>query len=132
MNNLALLDKIHDSRGNLTFIEEGYGIDFIIKRVYLLYDIPGGETRQGHAYMNSHEFIISLSGSFDVTIYHENKCEKHSLNQSNMGIKIPPLYWRELSNFSTNSLVMIVSSHYYDEKDYIRDFSEYLNSFKHV
>jgi len=119
------LNKIIDKRGNLSFIEEKRQIPFKIKRVYWIYDVPGGQTRGGHAYKNLKEFIVALSGSFDVILHNGNKEEKFSLNRSYYGLYIPKMYWRKVENFSTNSLCLILASDYYDENDYIRNFNEF-------
>lgn len=119
------LPKIYDKRGNLSFFQYPSNLPFEIKRTYWIYDVPGGETRGSHAFREQQEFIIALSGSFDVTI-HDGKEEKtFSLNRSYYGLYIPKMYWRKLENFSTNSLALIVSNQSYDEKDYIRDFEEF-------
>ena len=119
------LPKIKDPRGNLSFFENNNQIPFDIKRTYWIYDVPGGEERGGHAFKKSHEFIVALSGSFDIVINEGNKEVMYSLNRSYKGIYIPNLLWRRLENFSTNSLALIVSSIPYNEKDYIRDFQEF-------
>ena len=119
------LPKIYDKRGNLSFFQYPSNLPFEIKRTYWIYDVPGGETRGSHAFREQQEFIIALSGSFDVMI-HDGKEEKtFSLNRSYYGLYIPKMYWRKLENFSTNSLALIVSNQSYDEKDYIRDFEEF-------
>ncbi|NIF05475.1 WxcM-like domain-containing protein [Chryseobacterium sp. Tr-659] len=116
------LPKIYDKRGNLSFFEHPNQLPFEIARTYWIYDVPGGELRGSHAFKEQQEFIIALSGSFDVVI-HDGKEEKvYSLNRSYYGLYIPKMYWRRLENFSTNSLALIVSDKSYDEKDYIRDF----------
>lgn len=120
------LPKILDERGNLSFIEENNHIPFKIKRVYWIYDVPGGEIRGSHAFKNSQEFIVAISGSFDVVLNNGKDETKYSLNRSYYGLYIPRLTWRTLENFSTNSLALILSSTQFDEKDYIRDFSEFL------
>jgi hypothetical protein len=119
---LLELPKIKDPRGNLSFFENKNQIPFDIKRTYWIYDVPGGEFRGSHAFKESHEFIVALSGSFDVVLNYGEKDEKYSLNRSYFGLYVPNLLWRTLENFSTNSLALIVSSVGYDEKDYIRDF----------
>ena len=119
------LPKIEDPRGNLSFFENENQIPFKIKRTYWIYDVPGGEIRGGHAFKVSNEFIIALSGSFDVVLNDGVKETKHSLNRSYNGLFVPNLKWRRLENFSTNSLALIVSSIRYDETDYIRDFNEF-------
>lgn len=119
------LPKILDKRGNLSFFENTSQIPFDIKRTYWIYDVPGGELRGSHAFKKSHEFIIALSGSFDIVLNDGNKEKKYSLNRSYHGLYVPNLLWRRLENFSTNSLALIVSSISYDEDDYIRDFEEF-------
>jgi len=122
---LIELPKIKDPRGNLSFFENSNQIPFDIKRTYWIYDVPGGEYRGGHAFKESHEFIVALSGSFDIVL-HDGKQEiKYSLNRSCTGLYIPNLIWRRLENFSTNSLALIVSNIGYNEKDYIRGFNEF-------
>jgi hypothetical protein len=116
------LPKIEDKRGNLSFYESLNHIPFEIKRTYWIYDVPGGQKRGGHAFKAQHEFIIALSGSFDVTLI-DGKSEKiYSLNRSYYGLYVPNMIWREMSNFSTNSLALIVSSSNYTDSDYIRDY----------
>jgi len=119
------LPKIIDKRGNLSFFENSNQIPFDIKRTYWIYDVPGGEQRGSHAFKKSHEFIIALSGSFDLVLNDGNIEEKYSLNRSYNGVYIPNLLWRRLENFSTNSLALIVSSISYDHNDYIRDYEEF-------
>lgn len=119
------LPKIFDPRGNLTFIEEQNHIPFDIKRVYWIYDVPGGETRGGHAFKQQHELIISLSGSFDVVIDNGTEVQKFSLNRSYYGLYVPAGFWRHMENFSTNSLAVVLASTEYDESDYIRNYSEF-------
>ena len=122
---LIELPKILDKRGNLSFFENSNQIPFDIKRTYWIYDVPGGELRGSHAFKKSHEFIIALSGSFDIVLHDGNEEKKYSLNRSYHGLYVPNLLWRRLENFSTNSLALIVSSISYDEEDYIRDFEEF-------
>ena len=129
MNNkpyLIQLPKITDPRGNLSVIEENNHIPFKIKRIYWIYDGPGGETRGGHAYRENEEIIIALSGSFDVLV-DDGKSEKQhfSLNRSYYGLFVPKGSWRELTNFSTNSLALILSSTEYSQADYIRDYEQF-------
>lgn len=116
------LPKILDVRGNLSFFENSKQIPFEIKRTYLIYDVPGGEVRGGHAYKEQEEFIVSLSGSFDLIIHDGEKEIKFSLNRSYYGLYIPSGYWRHMENFSTNSLALVASSTFYNADDYIRDF----------
>ncbi len=127
MENVQLikLPKITDFRGNLSFFEDNSQIPFEINRVYWIYDVPGGEMRGGHAYCQNEEFIIALSGSFDVVISDGKQSKVYHLNRSYKGIYIPKMCWRELENFSTNSVAFIAASTLYDETDYIRDYDEY-------
>lgn len=124
------LPKIEDERGNLSFIEEDNHIPFYIKRVYWIYDVPGGEFRGSHAFRESEEFIVALSGSFDIILHQGIEEKKYSLTRSYYGLYIPKLVFRRLENFSTNSLALILSSTVYNEKDYIRDFKEFLTLVK--
>lgn len=119
------LSKIDDPRGNLTFIEQEKHIPFKIKRVYWIYDVPGGQIRGGHAFREQREFIVALSGSFDVVVFNGEKEERFSLNRSYYGLYIPNGLWRHMENFSTNSVAMALSSTRYSEKDYIRDMAEF-------
>lgn len=119
------LPKFLDSRGNLSFVEEDTHIPFKIKRVYWIYDVPGGEYRGGHAFRKTKEIIVALSGSFDVVLHDGKKEHRFSLNRSYYGLYVPEMVWRELENFSTNSLALIIASTDYDESDYIRDFSHF-------
>ena len=121
------LPKISDPRGNLTFIEQSKHIPFEIKRVYWIYDVPGGEIRGGHAFIEQREFIVALSGSFDVVINDGKNEQRHHLNRSYFGLYVPDRLWRHLDNFSTNAVAMVVSSTNDGEEDYIRDFDAYLN-----
>lgn len=119
------LPKILDRRGNLSFIESENNIPFKIERCHWIYDVPGGEKRGGHAYKENQEFIVALSGSFDV-IVNDGKEEKvYHLNRSYNGLYIPAMNWRTMENFSTNSLALVISSAKYDAEDYIRDFSTF-------
>ncbi|MCL1669425.1 FdtA/QdtA family cupin domain-containing protein [Elizabethkingia ursingii] len=122
------LPKIIDKRGNLSFFENSKQVPFEIARTYWIYDVPGGEVRGSHAYKEQQEFIIALSGSFDIVLHDGTKEYKYSLNRSYYGLYIPKMYWRKLENFSTNSLALIVSDKNYDELDYIRDFNEFKDS----
>jgi hypothetical protein len=116
------LPKIVDKRGNLTFIQNGLKIPFLIKRVFWTYDVPSGEQRGGHAYKTQHEIIICLSGSFELVVkYSNNRFERILLNKPNIGIYLPPMTWRHLENFSTNSVSLHLSSSEFMEDDYIRD-----------
>jgi len=120
------LPKITDFRGAITFIEEERHIPFVIKRVYYLYDVPGGETRGGHAHRNLEQFLISVSGSFDVIINDGHYQRTFHLNRPFFGLYIPPMTWRELENFSSGSVCLVLASEYFDQADYIRDFDEFV------
>lgn len=115
-----------DSRGNLSVIEECKDIPFRIERTYWLYDVPGGENRGGHAYRENDEFIVALSGSFDVVLDDGTRKQRFSLNRSYYGLLVPKGIWREMENFSTNSLAVILSSTPYSPEDYIRDYDLFL------
>lgn len=119
------LPKILDRRGNLTFIEGNRHVPFEIKRTYWIYDVPGGEVRGGHAFREQEEFIVALSGSFDVLIDNGLTKEVFHLNRSYFGLYVPAGFWRQMLNFSTNSLAMVLASSDYNENDYIRDYDEY-------
>lgn len=121
------LPKLLDDRGNLSFIEENNHIPFKIERTYWIYDVPGGERRGGHAYHNLQEFIVALSGSFDVVLHDGYKETRFSLNRSYYGLYVPRMMWREIENFSTNSLALILADGKYNEHDYIRDFDQFVN-----
>jgi len=127
---LIQLPKILDKRGNLSFFENPTQLPFEIVRTYWIYDVPGGEIRGSHAFREQQEFIVALSGSFDVVLHDGEKEEKFSLNRSYYGLYIPKMYWRRLENFSTNSLALIVSDKHFSEEDYIRDF-EVFKTMKH-
>lgn len=120
------LPKFLDSRGNLSVIEEYKNIPFNITRVYWIYDVPGGEKRGGHAYKENQEFIVALSGSFDVILDDGKKKEVFSLNRSYYGLYVPKGLWREMENFSTNSLALVLASTPYDANDYIYDYQRFL------
>ncbi len=124
------LPRFYDLRGNLSFIEEDTHVPFKIRRVYWIYDVPGGEQRGGHAFRETSELIVSLSGSFDVVLKDGTMDWKFTLNRSYYGVLVPKLVWRMLENFSTNSLALILSSTDYSEDDYIRDWSEYIQLVK--
>ncbi len=126
MPHIIKLPKIEDERGNLTFIEEENHIPFKIKRVYWIYDVPGGQKRGGHAFKEQQEFIVALSGSFDVVIDDGKQKQTFSLKRSYYGLYIPNGLWREMNNFSTNSLALVLSSTEFSKDDYIRDYKTYL------
>lgn len=122
------LPKFLDARGNLSFVEEFRHIPFKIERTYWIYDVPGGEKRGGHAYRENREFIIALSGSFDVILDDGKKRRTFSLNRSYYGLYVPEGIWREMDNFSTNSLALVLSSTPYKEYDYIYDYDLFKTS----
>jgi len=122
---LIELPKIHDTRGNLTFIEGGKHVPFEIKRVYYLYDVPGGAVRGGHAHKKLQQLIIAASGSFDVLLDDGYNRKRFHLNRSYYGLYIPTMIWRELDNFSTGAVCLVLASEYYDESDYIRNYEEF-------
>ena len=119
------LPRFLDLRGNLSFIEEGSHVPFEIKRVYWIYDVPGGEHRGGHAFRQTDELIVALSGSFDLNLHDGTTEYKYSLNRSYYGVIVPRMIWRMIDNFSTNSLALIIASTDYSESDYIRNFEEF-------
>ena len=120
------LPKHFDARGNLSVIEELKEIPFMIERTYWIYDVPGGEVRGGHAYRENEEFIVALSGSFDVTLDDGREIQRFHLNRSYYGLYVPKGMWREMENFSTNSLALVLASAKYSADDYIRDYAEFL------
>jgi dTDP-4-dehydrorhamnose 3,5-epimerase-like enzyme len=120
------LPKITDPRGNLTFVENGNHIPFDIKRVYYLYDVPGGAERGGHAHKELSQLIIAMSGSFDVVLDDGVKKKRFHLNRSYQGLYVCPMIWRELDNFSSGSVCMVLASNFYDETDYFRIYDEYI------
>lgn len=119
------LPKFADPRGNLSFLENENPIPFKIARSYWIYDVPGGETRGGHAFKENDEFIIALSGAFDVVLDNGKEKQTFQLNRSYYGLYVPKGWWREMENFSTNSVAFILSSILYDENDYIRDYDDF-------
>jgi dTDP-4-dehydrorhamnose 3,5-epimerase-like enzyme len=122
------LPKIADPRGNLTFVESGNQIPFDIQRVYYLYDVPGGSERGGHAHKGLHQLIIAMSGSFDVVLDDGKKKKRVHLSRSYYGLYVCPMIWRELDNFSSGSVCMVLASNKYDEADYYREYPEYLTA----
>lgn len=120
------LPKFLDARGNLSFVEQENHIPFVIRRTYWLYDVPGGECRGGHAYRENQEFIVALSGSFDVVLDDGKEKRVFTLNRSYYGLYVPKGLWREMENFSTNALALVLSSTDYDANDYIRNYDEFL------
>ena len=120
------LPKIRDSRGNLTFIEGMKHVPFDIKRVFYLYDVPGGSDRGGHALKRCHQFLIAMSGSFDVITDTGGAKQRTPLNRSYYGLYLPPMVWREMDNFSSGAVCLALASENYSELDYFRDYAEYL------
>lgn len=120
------LPKIHDPRGNLTFIESGEHVPFEIERAFWIYDVPGGTARGGHAYRTGQEFIVALSGSFDVMLDDGSHRVHYTLNRSYHGLVVPNLIWREMINFSTNAVTLVLASIPYDPEDYMRDYKDFL------
>lgn len=123
---VVTLPRIEDARGNLSFVEGEHHIPFAVKRAYWIYDVPGGESRGGHAHYALHEFLIALSGSFDVCLDDGSIEHVISLNRSYRGVLVPRLTWRRLNNFSTNSVCLVLASCAFDEADYIRDYDAFL------
>ena len=130
LKNCKLVDlpKITDPAGNLTPIEGGRHVPFEIKRVFYLYDVPGGATRAGHALKTCQQFIIAMSGSFDVVLDDGKDTKRYHLNRSYTGLYVPTLIWRELENFSSGSVCAVLASEVYDEKSYYRDYEEFRNA----
>lgn len=122
------LPRVLDPRGNLTYIEECRQIPFDFKRVFYLYDVPGGETRAGHANRELQQVIIAASGSFDVIIDDGSERRAFSLNRSYFGLYVPGMLWRDIKNFSSGSVCLVLASDFYDEDDYYRDYDEYRNA----
>jgi len=122
------LDRITDPRGNLTFLESGRHLPFDIKRVFYLYDVPGGADRAGHALKTYHQFLIAMSGSFDVVVFDGKNKHRFHLNRSYYGVHLPPMIWREMDNFSSGSVCLVLASEFYDEKDYYRNYRDFLRA----
>jgi len=122
------LPKISDPRGNLTFVEGGSQVPFEIKRVYYLYDVPGGSDRGGHSHRELHQLLIAMSGSFDVVLDDGHRKLRKQLNRSYYGLYIPPMIWRELENFSSGSVCLALASDTYQESDYFRDYQTFLQA----
>ena len=122
------LPRINDPRGNLTFIESDRHIPFGVKRIFYLYDVPGGATRAGHALRTCHQFLIASSGSFDVVVDDGSEQQRYQLNRSYYGLYIPPLIWREIDNFSSNSICTALASEFYAAGDYFRDYTEFVSA----
>lgn len=128
LNKCRLIDLpiVHDARGNLTFVEGQTHVPFDIKRVYYLYDVPGGAERGGHAHKQLHQLIIAMSGSFDIHLDDGNSKRTIHMNRSYHGLYICPMIWREIDNFSSGAVCMALASEYYDERDYYRDYDEFV------
>jgi hypothetical protein len=120
------LPRIPDPRGNLTFIEGARHVPFDIKRVYYLYDVPGGASRGGHGHRNLHQLVVAMAGSFDIILDNGEDAERFTLNRSYYGLHIPPMTWRELENFSSGAVCLVLASEIYDEADYFRDYDVFL------
>lgn len=120
------LPRLNDPRGNLTFIESGSHVPFEIKRIFYLYDVPGGASRAGHALKSCHQFLIASSGSFDVVVDDGAQRVRHQLNRSYYGLYIPPLIWREIDNFSSNSICTALASEFYSADGYYREYAEFV------
>lgn len=126
------LPRVHDPRGNLTFIEGGRHVPFDIKRVYYLYDVPGGAERGGHAHKALQQLIIAMSGSFDVVLDDGANKKRIHLNRSYKGLYVGPMIWREIDNFSSASVCMVLASNTYDEDDYYRDYTEFMKGRRQI
>ncbi len=122
------LPKIQDPRGNLTFVEGGNQIPFDIQRVYYLYDVPGGAERGGHAHKDLHQLIIAMSGSFDVVLDDGKNKKRVHMNRSYNGLYVCPMIWRELDNFSSGAVLMVLASNKYDEADYYREYADFMRA----
>ncbi|MFQ5921375.1 MAG: FdtA/QdtA family cupin domain-containing protein [Anaerolineales bacterium] len=132
LENCRLIDlpKISDPRGNLTFVEGGRHIPFEIKRVYYLYDVPGGAERAGHAHKSLEQVLISMSGSFDITLDDGDAKKTYHLNRSYYGLYVPPMIWRVIDNFSSGAVCLVLASDYFDEEDYYRDHAEFVSALR--
>jgi dTDP-4-dehydrorhamnose 3,5-epimerase-like enzyme len=126
------LPRINDPRGNLTFIESGRHMPFDIRRVYYLYDVPGGAERGGHAHKALHQLIIAMSGSFDIHLDDGNAKKIIHMNRSYNGLYVCPMIWREIDNFSSGAVCMVLASDYYDELDYYRNYDQFINDAKRL
>jgi WxcM-like, C-terminal len=120
------LPKIHDPRGNLTFVESSSHVPFDVERAFWIYDVPGGSVRGGHAYRTGQEFIVALSGSFDVTVDDGSHLIRHTLNRSYHALLVPNLIWRQMINFSTNAVALVLASCPFTPDDYVRDYRDFL------
>jgi dTDP-4-dehydrorhamnose 3,5-epimerase-like enzyme len=122
------LPKIADARGNLTFIEAGRHVPFDIKRVYYLYDVPGGAERGGHAHRDLHQLIVAMSGSFDIVLDDGRQKKRIHLARSYYGLYICPMIWREMDNFSSGAVCLVLASNFYAESDYFRDYAQFVKA----
>ncbi len=129
INNCSVVDlpRINDPRGNLTFVESARHIPFDIRRVYYLYDVPGGTERGGHAHKALHQLIIAISGSFDIHLDDGYEKKTIHMNRSYYGLYVCPMIWREIDNFSSGAVCMVLASDYYDELDYYREYAEFIS-----
>jgi hypothetical protein len=127
---LVDLPKISDPRGNLTFVECGRHIPFEIKRTYYLYDVPGGAERGGHAHKDLHQLIIAISGAFDIVLDDGREKKRYHLNRSYFGLYVCPMIWREMDNFSSGAVCLVLASNFYDEADYYRNYDEFITANK--
>ena len=125
--NIIELPRIKEPRGNLTFVESNRHIPFAIQRVYYLYDVPGGAERGGHAHKALHQLIIAMSGSFDIHLDDGHTKKTVHMNRSYNGLYVCPMIWREIDNFSSGAVCMVLASDYYDESDYYRDYDEFIH-----
>lgn len=123
---LLPLLRIEDARGNLTSVEAQRDVPFGIERAYWLYDVPGGASRAGHAHRNLQQLIVSMSGSCDITLDDGERKEKYHLNRSYFGLYVPPMIWREIDNFSSNAVLLVLASLHYDEGDYFRHYDQFI------
>ena len=124
------LPVIRDPRGNLAFVEGDTHVPFALRRVFYVYDVPGGSSRAGHALRNCHQFIVAISGSFDVVLDNGTRRGRYHLNQANYGLHVPPLVWRELDNFSSNAVCLVLASEAYDPNDYYRVYDEFVEAMR--
>lgn len=125
------LNRITNRAGNITAINNDINVPFDIKRIFYLYDIPGGESRGAHAHRECHQFLVAASGAFEVLLDDGKAKRTIQLNRPGYGLHIPPMIWASEMNFSSGAICLVLASHTYDEKDYIRDYNDYLNAFKH-
>lgn len=126
-SNILVLDKIHNQAGNITVIESNHNVPFPLRRVYYLYDVPGGESRGGHAHKELYQLIVAASGSFDVLLDDGTNKKIVKLNRPNYGLLVVPGLWRELFEFSSGAICLVLTSHKYDAADYIRDYNQFSN-----